>query len=197
MQDFLAALGATPLSVLVPYLTCTIAGATALLLALPAPSGASPQAYQTFYGLVHVLANLKSPAPIAPAPAPVTVTVAASAPAAPAVASAIALALMFGLTACSATQVATMAQVNTAICQDAAALQPVLVPLGATIATAVDPAAAVAIAGAVKLDTAAIHPALQAACPVGTSLIGAMAMPSATATPTAITPAVVVVPATN
>jgi hypothetical protein len=49
----------------------------------------------------------------------------------------------------------------------------------------------------VKLDTTAIHPALQAACPIGTSLIGAMAMPAATDTLTATTPAAVVIPATN
>jgi hypothetical protein len=80
---------------------------------------------------------------------------------------AVAALLLFGLGGCTASQVATtqarLATVNAAVCQ-ADKSAPTVVALAAPVATAVDPAAAPAIAGAVQLDTTLIHPAIVAAC---------------------------------
>lgn len=66
-----------------------------------------------------------------------------------------------------------LAAVNQIVCSVDAAVQPILVPLASAITVAVDPVAAPAVAGAVALD-AKLHPALQALCPAGTALLGAI-----------------------
>jgi hypothetical protein len=54
--------------------------------------------------------------------------------------------------------------VTVAACKIDGQLQPVIVPLGSAVATAVIPAQAPAVAGFVALDGNLIHPAILAAC---------------------------------
>ena len=72
------------------------------------------------------------------------------------------------------TEAARLVAINTIICATDAKAQPILVPLAAAVTVAVDPGVAPAIAGAVALDNT-LHTALQAACPVGTQLLGGLA----------------------
>lgn len=83
--------------------------------------------------------------------------------------------------------------VNAIVCESAATLQPILVPLAATITVVVDPTLAAPVAGAVALDNK-LHPELQALCPVNDKLLGAMAAP-VPAGPIATDAAAVVAPA--
>lgn len=68
------------------------------------------------------------------------------------------------LAGCTPAQVAQVQNANAVFCQKDGALQPILVPLNAAVATAVVPTAAPVVAGAVALDTAVVHPSIVAAC---------------------------------
>ena len=100
-MDILAVIAATPLGVLVPYITFAISIATALLLLMPAPGATSSPVYATIYNLVHLVANLKS--------APGASTVAVKLPPTAAVVLLLSLAGL-GLAACTPAQQAQVQQ---------------------------------------------------------------------------------------
>ena len=82
------------------------------------------------------------------------------------------------LSACTTAQLQTeavrMQAINEIVCQADATAQPVIVKLISTATVAIDPAATPAVAGVLVIDAAA-HDLFQAACPVGTKLLGALA----------------------
>ena len=91
--------------------------------------------------------------------------------------SIIVLVLALSLGACTTAQLQNeavrLAAINQIVCSVDATVQPILVPLAAAVTVAVDPGTAPAVAGAVALD-GKLHPALQALCPAGTALLGAI-----------------------
>ena len=90
------------------------------------------------------------------------------------------LGLALALGACSTAQLQNEAvrlqAINAIVCESTATLQPIVVPLAATVTVIVDPALAAPVAGAVALDNK-LHPELQALCPINDKLLGAMAAP--------------------
>ncbi len=90
------------------------------------------------------------------------------------------LGLALALGACSTAQLQNEAvrlqAINAIVCEATATLQPIVVPLAATVTVIVDPALAAPVAGAVALDNK-LHPELQALCPFNDKLLGAMAAP--------------------
>ena len=77
---------------------------------------------------------------------------------------------------CTLQQLKTAQSVNAVVCQQDAALQPVIVPLASAAVAAVAPGTAAGVAGIVALDNAVVHPELQAVCAaVAGVLVGAIA----------------------
>ena len=173
----IAAIAAMPIGNVVPWLTCAIAIATALLLVLPAPTEASGPAYAGVYNLVHIIANLKT------APGTATRTPA------PPPAAAVAMLLLVGavtLSACSPAQQAQSQQVIAIACDVDGAIQPAAVSLAPLAG-----AGGVAVA---SVDAALVHPAVIAACKAFNGRpVSAVISPTAPAVATA--PAAPVLPA--
>lgn len=153
-MDVIAAIAATPLSVAVPYLTFAISLATALLLLLPAPTTASSPAYVTIFNLVHLIANLKS-APVATAAEPAKP---AATPIPPAAAALLLLLAVGAVIACTPAQTAQAQQIATVVCQDDAAVQPVVSTVALT------GMAGATVAGIAATDQALVHPLVVDAC---------------------------------
>ncbi len=148
-MDFLASLGQTPLSAIVPYVTAAIAIATILLNMMPPPGSGGSSVYAMIWNFVHVVANLRSP----PA-TPSTAAPAASATMLPG--WLVGLMLAATLAACTSQQEQQAVQFLQVACDVDGVVQPAVVPLaklagadGATIA---------------NVDDLLVHPAVAEAC---------------------------------
>lgn len=150
-MDFLASLGQTPLSAIVPYLTAAIAIATIILNVMPQPGATASAAYVALWNTIHIIANLKSP----PA-APSTEVPAVSPKTLPAWALVLMLAATASLGACTPAEEAQAMQTFQVLCQ----VNGTMMPAVAQIAKAAGGVAA----QAADVDTLLVHPAITAAC---------------------------------
>ena len=150
-MDFLASLGQTPLSAIVPYLTAAIAIATIILNVMPQPGATASAAYVALWNTIHIIANLKSP----PA-APSTEAPAVSPKTLPAWALVLMLAATASLGACTPAEEAQAMQTIQVICDVEGQLTPVVVPIAKM--------AGGDVAVAANVDQLVVHPAIAGAC---------------------------------
>jgi hypothetical protein len=150
--DLITALGSTPLSTLVPYVTSAIAVATALLLLLPAPGAGGWRVYAVSYNVVHLVANLRQAPQISQMQRAETPSHGISA-------GGLLLGLMLAggmLSACTDAQMAQAQQIISVGCMVDGMVQPAAVALA--------PAAGATAASLASTDAALVHPAVVAAC---------------------------------